>query len=153
SDFYDRIEQMPSLARLATDEACYRLLPPDDAELGQMIRQPALEAGLRFEGDALKGIGLYEMIYQAAASGRGVLPLLSFLLDQLWQRRTDEGLLTLAAYRELGGIGGALARRAEEVFEKQPKPVQQEFIPVLRTLVTVEGGTATSRSAPLAQFP
>jgi hypothetical protein len=28
------------------------LLPPDPAEIEQMIRQPALEAGLRFEVDA-----------------------------------------------------------------------------------------------------
>jgi hypothetical protein len=88
SDFYDRLETIPALAELATDEACYRLLPPDDSELGQIIRQPAREAGLRFGFDARLGISLDEVIRQAAARDRGALPLLSFLLDQLWQRHS-----------------------------------------------------------------
>ena len=40
------------------------------------------------------------------------LPLLSFLLDQLWQRRTNNGTLTFVAHNELGGLEGALGRRA-----------------------------------------
>ena len=68
------------------------------------------------------------------ATGRatGALPLLSFLLDQLWRRRTADGLLTFAAYDDLGGLEGAIGRRAEEAFR---------------------AGTLTSRSAPLARFP
>jgi acyl-CoA synthetase (AMP-forming)/AMP-acid ligase II len=52
---------MSSAATSSIGWSCYRrllpfprflLLPPDPAEIGQMIRQPALEAGLRFEVDA-----------------------------------------------------------------------------------------------------
>jgi formylglycine-generating enzyme required for sulfatase activity len=80
------------------------------------------------------------------------LPLLSFLLDQLWRRRTPEGMLTFAAYNDLGGLEGAIGRRAEEVFREQPDAVRNELVALLRALVTVTGSTATSRSAPLAQF-
>jgi len=80
SDFYDRLEQVPALVRLAADDACYRLLPPDDAELGEIIRQPAREAGLIFEFDPRRGVTLDEVIPQSAAKGRHALPLLSFLL-------------------------------------------------------------------------
>lgn len=65
------------------------VLPPDEAEIGQVIRRPALEAGLRFEVDP-RGIGLDEHIRQVAAAEKGTLPLLSFLLDQLW-RQCAEG--------------------------------------------------------------
>jgi hypothetical protein len=47
SDFYGRLETLPALAQLADlQTACYSLLPPDAAELGQIIRRPVREAGL-----------------------------------------------------------------------------------------------------------
>jgi formylglycine-generating enzyme required for sulfatase activity len=152
SDFFDRLEELPALAALS-GSGRFLLLPPEDAEIGQIIREPAQEAGLRFERDASGDLGLDEAIRQAAAKDRGALPLLSFLLDQLWQKRSENGLLTFEAYKELGGLEGAIGRRAEEVFLAQPEAVQKEFVPVLRALVTVYGTTATSRPAPLSLFP
>jgi hypothetical protein len=153
SDFFDQLETSAglALARLAVNEARYQLLPPNEAEIGQIIRQPAQEAGLRFELDAASGLSLDEAIRQAAGA-RGALPLLSFLLDQLWQKRTDTGLLTFAAYQELGGLEGAIGRRAEEVFKARPAAVQKELVPLLRALVTMRGATATARAAPLSLF-
>jgi formylglycine-generating enzyme required for sulfatase activity len=155
SDFFDRLETSAwlTLARLAVNEARYQLLPPDGVEIGQIIRQPAREARLRFEYDATRGLTLDETIRQAAAIDRGALPLLSFLLDQLWQRRSDAGLLTFGAYEELGGLEGAIGRRAEELFQAQPEAVRNELAPLLRTLVTVRGTTAMARAAPLSLFP
>ena len=153
SDFFDRLETLPTLALLSAGEARFLLLPPNDAETGQIIRQPALEAGVRFEVDPARGLGLDEIIRQATAAQRGALPLLSFLLEQLWQRRTATGLLTFDTYRELGGLEGAIGRRAEEVFLGQPEAVRKELVAVLRALVTVRGGTVTSRAAPLSLFP
>ena len=152
SDFFDRVETMPALAALSA-EGRFLLLPPDESEIGQIIRQPAQEAGLRFEHDAATGVILDEVVRQAAAADRSALPLLSFLLDQLWQQRSDTGVLTFAAYRELGGLEGAIGRRAEEVFQAQPEAVQRELVPLLRDLVTVEGGKPVSRAAPLSRFP
>ena len=129
------------------------MLPPDEAEIGQIIRQPAPEAGLRFGNDPARAEGLDDVILHAAGRASGALPLLSFLLDQLWRRRTPEGTLTFAAYHDLRGLEGAIGRRAEEVFRDQPDSVRNELVALLRALVTVTGGTATSRPAPLAQFP
>lgn len=151
SDFFDRLETMPALASLSA-EGRFLLLPPDAAEIGQIVRQPALEAGLRFDHDAASGASLDEAIRQAAVKDRGALPLLSFLLDQLWQRRSEAGVLTFAAYRDLGGLEGAIGRRAEEVFQAQPDAVQREFVPLLRELVTIEGGRPVARTAPLSRF-
>ena len=78
---------------------------------------------------------------------------MSFLLENLWQRRSDAGVLTFAAYEELGGLEGAIGRRAEEVFLTLLEAVQREGIPVMRALVRIEGRTPVSQSAPLAQFP
>ena len=63
------------------------------------------------------------------------------------------GALTFAAYDELGGLEGAIGRRAEEVFLAQPEAVRPELVPLLRALVTVRGTMATARAAPLESFP
>jgi len=163
SDFFDRLETTPALAALSAGEARYLLTPPSEAEIGQIIRQPAREAGLRFEVDA-NGLSLDEKIREAAAKNPSALPLLSFLLDQLWQRRTAEGVLTFAAYEgELGGLEGALGRRAEEIFQKLLDAARPEARPaleraltaVLHALVTVgQGakGAVTARTASLQRF-
>jgi formylglycine-generating enzyme required for sulfatase activity len=152
SDFFDRLEALPALAALSS-EGRYLLLAPSLAELGQIIRGPAQEAGLRFEVDAARGVGLDEVIRQAIEQAEGALPLLSFLLDQLWLRRSEHGLLTFAAYNALGGLEGAIGRRAEEVFQAQPAAAQAELVQLMRELVSVEDGKPFARAAPLARFP
>ena len=156
SDFFDRLGLQPRLLNLTSGEARYVLAPPEPAEIAQIIRQPAREAGLSFEVDNALGLSLDEIIRQAAARNPSVLPLLSFLLDQLWQRRSAEGELTFAAYNELGGLEGALGRRAEDVFTAQPPDVQAALPAMVRALVTVSQGsntTVSARTAPLSTFP
>lgn len=155
SDFFNRLENPQGLAlgRLAVNDACYRLLPPNEVEISQIIRQPAVEAGLRFEQHATYGISLDEAIGQVAAKDSGALPLLSFLLDQLWRQRSTKGVLSFSAYRKLGELKGVVGKRAEDVFQRQPITVQKELVPLLRELVTIEGGTPVSRSVPMSRFP
>jgi formylglycine-generating enzyme required for sulfatase activity len=151
SDFFDRLETLEALAQLSSSGR-FLLLPPNEVEIGQIIRQPAQEAGLRFEHDSTSGWSLDEKIRHSATNDQDALPLLSFLLDQLWQKRSDTGFLTFAAYQELGGLEGAVGQRAEEVFQTQSEGVRQQLVPLLRALVTVHDGKATSRAAPLALF-
>lgn len=154
SDFFGRLEQLPALARLCDGPACYVLTPPDATEIGQIIRQPAREAGLRFEVDLRIARGLDEEIREVAARDTASLPLLQYLLDQLWQRRTAEGVLTFAAYRDLKGLEGAIGERAEALLAEQPEPIQAAFPTVLRALVTMDeaGRAATARRIPLSSF-
>jgi WD40 repeat protein len=154
SDFFERLDQSPTLATLSSG-ARYLLTPPDNAEIGEIVQQPARAAGLRFEVDA-HGSSLDAVIREAASAHPGSLPLLEFTLDQLWQRRAPPGLLTFAAYEELGGLEGALGRRAEEEFAKLPDDVRAALPSVLRSLVTVGQGARdapTARPAPLARLP
>ena len=156
SDFFDRLETLPQLLSLSSGEARYVLAPPEPQEIAQIIRQPAREAGLEFAVDSTRALSLDEAIRQAATRDPDALPLLSFLMDQLWQQRNDAGLLTFEAYARLGGLEGALGQRAEEVFALQPIEVQSALPIVLRTLVTVGQGAnaaACARSAPISKFP
>jgi streptogramin lyase len=152
SDFFDRLDESAALSLLADGDARYLLQPPGDAELGQIIRAPAHEAGLRFEADA-NGVALDDVVRESAGKGRNSLPLLSFLLDELWRRRTERGVLTFAAYDGLGGFEGALARRAEDVFTAQAEEVRAALGRVLRALVRIgREGQIAAKVAPLAAF-
>jgi WD40 repeat protein len=153
SDFFDKLETLPQLAALSEGIASTLLLPPNDAEIGQIIRQPAQEAGLTFE--VCNGIPLDETIRMAAAAEPGVLPLLEFTLDQLWNRRTENGQLTVAAYDDLGGLKGAIGRRAEDIFLDLPTEVQAALPTVLFALARAEQGEKgriLANSTPLATF-
>ncbi len=153
SDFFDRLETLPQLVALSEGIGRTLLLSPDDAEIGQIIRQPAQEAGLTFE--VRDGIPLDETLRMAAAAEPGVLPLLEFTLDQLWHKRTDEGQLTIAAYDDLGGLKGAIGRRAEDIFLAQPAEVRSALPAVLFALARAEQGEKgriMANSAPMAGF-
>ena len=77
--------------------------------LRQAIEEPARLVGLEFEA------GLVDTILEDVERQPGALPLLEHALLELWERRRGR-MLTLEAYRESGGVDGALARRAETIF-------------------------------------
>jgi tetratricopeptide (TPR) repeat protein len=112
-----------------------------------MVRLPTRAAGLRFEEDFATNERLDDMLRDAAAARPELLPLLQFTLEELYQRRREDGTLTLAAYRELGGVEGSLARRAETVFEYLSDEVQVALPRVLDALIHVrrEGQEAIGR--------
>jgi len=155
SDFLARIERAPTLLELAPPDAIFRLVPPDSTEIAEIIRRPAREAGLRFEVDAKTHRGLDDVIREDAGRDAASLPLLEYLLEQLWNRRTERGELTFEAYAELGGLEGAIGRRADEVLAAQPEATRAAFPAVLRALVTVgenAESVATARAARKARF-
>ncbi len=138
SDFYPRLAALPKLTALKEGAGQYDLMPPTASEIGQMIRLPTRAAGLRFEEDPTSSESLDDRLRDAAVQRPEILPLLQFTLEELYQRRTEDGLLTLAAYRALGGVEGSLAQRAETVFKELPAEVQAELPKVLNALVSIE---------------
>lgn len=138
SDFYQAVIKIPKFVELKEGDGQYDLMPPTASEIGQMIRLPTRAAGLRFEEDPASNERLDDMLRDAAAEHPEVLPLLQFTLEELYQRRTEDGMLTLAAYHELGGVEGSLAQRAETVFKDLPDDVEAQLPKVLNALVTIE---------------
>src|SRR6185436_12961783 len=85
------------------------VVPLTAREMEQAIIAPAERVGLRLE------TGLVSTILNDLGEQPGILPLLQYALTELYERR--EGLtLTLAAYQGMGGVLGALARRADEIY-------------------------------------
>lgn len=112
--------------------------PMTRAELQEAVVKPATAAGLRVERE------LTARIVEEAADRPGALPLLSQALRETWRRRTS-GVLTLAAYEAAGGINGAIAAAAEEVYGRF-SPVQADTVRrLLPALVTPGEGSADTR--------
>jgi len=107
ADFYGKCGPYSALAAAMSD---HQLLvgPMTEDELHRAIERPAQLAGGEFEP------GLVEMLLQEVTGQPGALPMLQFALMELWQRREGRRL-TVAAYRAIGGLQGALESRANEV--------------------------------------
>ena len=74
----------------------------------------------------------------------GALPLLQYTLTELAERR-DDGMLTLAGYRRIGGVSGALARRAEQIFGAMNEDAQDACRQLFLRLVTLGEGSEDTR--------
>ncbi|MEP7285093.1 MAG: SUMF1/EgtB/PvdO family nonheme iron enzyme [Chloroflexota bacterium] len=108
ADFFDRPLRDSELGKLITAHGD-SVLPMSITDLKQTIEKPAEGAGLSFDDGLVS-----DMVFDARDQVGG-LPLLQYTLEELFQRR--EGVrLTRHAYQDIGGVKGALARRAEETY-------------------------------------
>lgn len=139
SDFYGAAQREPLFLALKGDDGGYDLLPPGPAEIHRIIQEPARMAGVRFEIDPDTHRSVADEILQEATAGGGIpLPLLQDALRELYEQRTSDGRITFAAYQGLGGIRGALGRRAGSVVEQLPGDQRAALSSLFRDLVTVE---------------
>ena len=158
ADFWHRILETPPLTALAQGHGRLEVPPPAAAEIAEMIRKPAQAAGLTFQHHPKSGLGLDTVLAEHAASEPGVLPLLSFTLDALYAEDVDKRgghELTFQHYEALGGLDGAIAKRAEDVVAALPAAAQTALPRVIRALATLGGAgneTPVARSVPLASF-
>jgi hypothetical protein len=122
-------------------KAVVMLGPMNDVELREAIElRKAIEkpAAVSAAPPAAHSVtfesGLVERILDDVAAEPGHLPLLEFALTQLWRRRQGP-LITHAAYTEIGGVEGALARHADACFDALSPSEQEQARRVLLQLV------------------
>jgi WD40 repeat protein/tRNA A-37 threonylcarbamoyl transferase component Bud32 len=145
ADFYGRFAAYPGFAELLG--ANHVLVGPMQAsELRRAVELPAGRVGLRVE------LELSDALVDDVEGEPGALPLLSTALLELWQKRQGNAL-TLAAYRESGGVHGAVARLAEGTYGRIPdehKPIVRSLM--LRLVGDSESDAPVRRRAPLAEL-
>jgi hypothetical protein len=113
ADFYGRVAAYPELA--AAVVAHQTLIGPmSQADLRRAIELPAAKTGLLLQP------GLVETMVEDLAGEPGALPLLSHALLETWKRRRRL-MLTVAGYREAGGVRGAIAQTAEHTLQELPE--------------------------------
>jgi eukaryotic-like serine/threonine-protein kinase len=149
SDFFSRCEELNDLVELKQGNGQYHLLPPTAVQLSQIIRYPAEAAGVTFEDHLEKG-RLDERIRDDALKEPGGLPLLEYALDELFRLGASDGVLSHAEYEALGGVEGALRKRADDVFARLEPGKRSALGSVLNQLVRLGSGddeTLTRRVA------
>ena len=118
SDFYGRCADHPDLARLVTANTVL-VRPMTVDELRSAIERPADLAGLTLEP------GLSDLLIDDVRDAPGGLPLLSTSLLALWERRSGR-TLTVAAYRETGGVAGAVEQLGERAYAELASDAERE---------------------------
>jgi DNA-binding winged helix-turn-helix (wHTH) protein/tetratricopeptide (TPR) repeat protein len=149
SDAYARLGSLPLLLELKEGSGHVDLAPPTPGELAEILREPAKLAGLAYERDPLSRQRLDDVLRDAAAHHPECLPLLQYTLEALYQARSADGLLTFAAYRELGGLEGALAKHAETVFLALPESTRNALHTVLARTVRIGADEKALLSQPV----
>ncbi|HEY0380076.1 MAG TPA: TIR domain-containing protein [Pyrinomonadaceae bacterium] len=137
ADFYQKCAAYPELSeRIAAQQ--FLVSPMDEENLKQAIEEPAWHVGLEFEQ------GLVETILDDIQSQPGALPLLEHALLELWERRRGN-MLTLEAYRESGGVQGAIAKRADAIYASLTPEQQQIARRIMLRLTQPGEGTEDTR--------
>src|ERR1700722_5467682 len=117
-----RLSPFPEFAKLVEKNIdLVTDMHPDELRLA--IEQPAAQHGVVFQQ------GLVEEIIKDVQGQAGSLPLLQYTLNLLWEiekKSLANRTLNTKAYRELGGVRGALQKRADEIYasfsdSSQPK--------------------------------
>jgi WD40 repeat protein/serine/threonine protein kinase len=137
ADFYDRPLLYSGFSRLVQGRTEV-VIPMNTEEISQAIERPARQLGAIWED------GLVGLIMAEVSEYPGILPMMQYALTELFEHR-EGGLLSHEAYREIGGVLGALGRRAEEIFSEQEDPGRTAAKQIFLRLVALGEGTEDTR--------
>ncbi|QHJ11954.1 Transcriptional activator CadC [Paraglaciecola mesophila] len=154
NDFYPLVVARSSLMIGKDKGAHFDLLPPSSSELSQMIRLPAKAANLSWTNEPNSTTSLDEILCHEAVNHPDALPMLQYTLQELYEQRSTNNEMQYSVYRKLGGIEGAIGKKAEEIFLQLSKDQQAQLEYILSLLVTLtpNGENITSRAARWSQL-
>lgn len=137
ADFYDRPLLHSDFAAIFT-RGVVNVLPMKASEIEAAVVAPARKVGVDVD-PALLAEAVVDTVDRP-----GALPLLQYALTELFDRRNDSEL-TLDEYRSLGGLQGALFRRAEDLYGRLNEERQHVAMQVFLRLVRLGEGTRDAR--------
>jgi WD40 repeat protein/DNA-binding SARP family transcriptional activator len=144
ADFYDRPLSYRDFGELLRGRV-ETVLPLAPDELERAITEPAARVGAQLEA------GLLARIVADVVDEPGALPLLQYALTELYERRSGE-TLTLEAYSSIRGISGAVAERAEALYEKLGPEGREAVRQLFLRLVAVGEPADTRRRVQQAEL-
>ncbi len=141
ADFYDRPLLYPDLGALFRQRSEV-VLPLTAQELVRAIVGPLERVGVMPEP------GLVATIVSDVGEQPGALPMLQYALTEIFERHEDR-TLTLGTYHASGGVLGALARRADALYQSLDDAGREAARQMFLRLVTPgDGVEATRRNVP-----
>jgi WD40 repeat protein len=145
ADFFDRplsYTRFGELLRFNLEA----VTPMSPDELADAIEGPADRVGVSVEP------ALTARIVSEVADQPGSLPLLQYALTELFDHRNGP-TLTRDSYEQVGGVLGALGRRAEDLYERLDPARQEAARQLFLRLVTLgEGVQDTRRRVPRSEL-
>lgn len=143
ADFIERAAENPRLMNALT-RGRVPLVEPSREELRAALVEPLEAAGYAFETSHL-----VDEILSHLEARPGALPLLQVVAVALWEARDRRRrLITEERYRAMGGVAGALVRRADRVIGDLA-PHYSLCREILRRLV---GGDGAPAAAPMSEL-
>jgi WD40 repeat protein len=153
SDFSAAVQAEPALVRMTAGSGLFPVLPPRSDALRRLIEEPARLAGLVFE--QRNGETLADRIFRDSVENPEMLPLLEYLLRELFEHRTEDRQITYAEYEKLGGVEGAIGNRVAQLLESLPNASRKALPEIFPQLVSVDvtgQPRAFRRDAPLSEL-
>jgi formylglycine-generating enzyme required for sulfatase activity len=135
--------------------AVHRLInvpPLRETELREVVSRPAELLSARFETDRL-GTSIAQRTAEESTKDAGALPLLSYLLDDMWRQmiQRDDGVLRLP--EQAIELGAVLVDRANSFLANHPKSENQlRRIFTLKLATVLEDGEPNRRRALRSEF-
>jgi WD40 repeat protein len=137
ADFYDRPLLYAGLSELVRQRTEV-VTPLADDELQHAIVGPARRVGVALEP------ALAAAIMRDVDEQPGTLPLMEYVLTELFDHRSGR-VMTLASYQQNGGVMGALARRADAIYNGFGPQEQGAARQLFLRLVTLGEGMEDTR--------
>jgi serine/threonine protein kinase len=145
SDFLAETQQHEQLNSAIADHGI--LVPAmTESELREAIATPARNAGHEFDPATV------DLLLKESCHRDGALPLLQVVLSKIWDGLRT-GVAPTETYRRLGGLGGALACAAEQIFSELSDEEKAIARRIFLGLVKLGEGTQdTRRTAEVSQI-
>ncbi|NET39034.1 MAG: ATP-binding protein [Cyanothece sp. SIO1E1] len=139
SDFLGQIQQHRLLNQVIGSDQSMIVPAMMETELRCAIAEPAKQAGRPLDE------AMIDLLVKDTEGREGALPLLQFALTQIWQE-VSEGKDPAQTYREMGGVGGALAGEAQRIYNNKLDDIEKDIARrVFVGLVQLGEGTRNTR--------
>ncbi|WOD41899.1 hypothetical protein [Nodosilinea sp. E11] len=146
SDFLGETQRHPALSQVIGSDQSVIVPPMTAAELREAIARPAERSGHPLDA------AIIDLLVQDTEGREGALPLLQFALTRIWEGLGQE-VVPAEIYRQMGGVGGALAGKAQEIYDHLSPAEQETARRIFLGLVQLGEGTRdTRRRAPVASL-
>lgn len=129
ADFYDRplrYHEFGEMLRIGTQV----ITPMSPEELERAVAAPGEMVGVALEP------GLSAAVVSDVFDEPAALPLMQYAMTELFERRQG-ATMRLDNYRQLGGVAGALSRRAEELYDLLDEPGREAARQIFLQLISL----------------
>ncbi len=137
SDFLEETQKQITLSRAITNKG-FIVPGMSKKELETAIAKPAVVAGHPLDEAVVK------LLIEQTEGRIGALPLLQFALSRIWSG-LREGISPAVTLEKIGGVGGALAGEAQNIFENLTQEEKTIAKRVFLGLVQLGEGTNITR--------